>query len=62
MVHEIVQTYILKYMSDFYALCKYHILSYIPKSKLTLMKNCTPNMYFFICAIHVPALEKIHNI
>jgi hypothetical protein len=51
-------------MSDFYAMCKYHILSYIPKDKLTLMekKKCTPIKYFFTCAIHVPALEKIKNV
>jgi len=26
-------------MSDFYALCKYHTLSYIPKDKITLMEK-----------------------
>jgi len=50
-------------MSHFYALYKYHTLSYIPKDKITLMeKKCTSNKYFFTCAIHVPALEKIHNV
>jgi hypothetical protein len=50
MVHETVQTYILKYMSDYYALHEYHVLSYIPKDKSTVIKKMhTKQVFLYMC-------------